>query len=170
MPSVGAVRNEAEATPAQPDLMRIIQDIFRSEGVPHNLAWLAQIESDLDPEAVSRAGAVGLFQLMPATAERFGLKVFPVDDRKDPVKSARAAALYLRVLYKEFGEWSLALAAYNAGEGCVRRTLRMQNASTYLEIVPHLPAETRGYVPRVMALAAMREDQKRTTSDMLFMP
>lgn len=165
-----AGQDAADAAPAQPDLMGVIQDIFMSAGVPRNLAWLAQIESDLDPEAVSRAGAVGLFQLMPATAERFGLSIFPVDDRKDPDKSAQAAALYLRQLHKEFGEWSLALAAYNAGEGRVRRTLKAQNARTYLEIVPHLPAETRKYVPRVMAIAALREDQSRGISAALFIP
>ena len=160
----------ADAEPGQPEMMEVISDIFRSEGVPRNLAWLAQVESDLDPEAVSRAGAVGLFQLMPATAERFGLRVFPEDDRKKPEKSARAAALYLRQLHKEFGAWTLALAAYNAGEGRVRRTLKAQNASTYLEIVPHLPAETRRYVPRVMAITALREDQRRGISTALFIP
>jgi|GEM_PF-3903634 len=160
----------ADADPGQPEMMEVISDIFRSEGVPRNLAWLAQVESDLDPEAVSRAGAVGLFQLMPATAERFGLRVFPVDDRKKPEKSARAAALYLRQLHKEFGAWTLALAAYNAGEGRVRRTLKAQNASNYVEIVPHLPAETRRYVPRVMAIAALRDDQDRRIDTAVIMP
>lgn len=152
------------------NLMRVLEDIFRNEGVPCSLAWMAQVESGLNPEAVSSVGAVGLFQLMPSTAERFGLKIFPVDERKDPDKSARAAALYLRQLHKEFGEWGLALAAYNAGEGRVRRTLREQKTRTCLEVLPHLPAETRKYVPRVMAIAALREDQKRGVAAAFYAP
>ena len=149
---------------AQIDLMSVLQDIFRSEGVPHNLVWLAEVESSLNPNAISSAGAVGLFQLMPATAERFGLQIFPVDDRKTPDKSARAAACYLRQLHKEFGGWALALAAYNAGEGRVSRTMKSHNARTFCEVAPHLPSETRKYVPRVMAMMALREDQIRGVS------
>ena len=155
---------------AQSGLMFVLQDIFRSEGVPHNLVWLAEVESSLNPNAVSSAGAVGLFQLMPATAERFGLQIYPVDDRKTPDKSAKAAACYLRQLHKEFGAWALALAAYNAGEGRVRRTMRSRNARTFSEVVSHLPAETQKYVPRVMTLMALRDDQSRGVSSAIFMP
>jgi hypothetical protein len=158
------------SSPAEPEMMAVMRDIFRKEGVPQNLAWLAKVESSFDPEAVSSAGAVGLFQLMPATAERFGLQIYPVDDRKTPGKSAKAAACYLRQLHSEFGEWSLALAAYNAGEGRVRRALKAQKARTYLEIMPHLPAETRNYVPRVMTLMALRDDQGRGVSSAIVMP
>lgn len=143
------------------DLISVLKDIFRDEGVPHNLVWLAEVESSFNPNARSKAGAVGLFQLMPTTAERFGLQLFPVDDRKTPDKSARAAACYLRRLYAEFGGWALALAAYNGGEGMVSRTMKSHNARTFSEVAPYLPSETRKYVPRVMAKMALREDQSR---------
>lgn len=145
----------------QTDLISVLKDIFRDEGVPHNLVWLAEVESSLNPNAESKVGAVGLFQLMPATAERFGLQLFPVDDRKIPGKSARAAACYLRYLRNEFGCWALALAAYNAGEGRVGRMMKLNNARTFREVAPYLPSETRRYVPRVMAIMALREDQMR---------
>lgn len=142
-------------------LISALKGIFRNEGVPHNLVWVAEVESALNPEAESSAGAVGLFQLMPATAERFGLQLFPIDDRKTPGKSAKAAACYLRQLRKEFGGWALALAAYNAGEGRVGRAMKSNNARTFHEVAPYLPSETRRYVPRVMAIMALREDQAR---------
>ena len=162
--------NSSDSRSGQIDLIAVLQDIFRDEGVPHNLAWLAEVESALNPNAESKVGAVGLFQLMPATAERFGLQLFPVDDRKTPDKSARAAACYLRQLYKEFGGWALALAAYNAGEGRVSRTMKSHNARTFREVAPHLPSETRKYVPRVMSVIALREDQSRGVSAAVYMP
>lgn len=152
------------------DIISVLKDIFRDEGVPHDLIWLAEIESSLNPNAESKAGAVGLFQFMPATAERFGLQLSPIDDRKKPDKSARAAACYLRQLRKEFGDWALALAAYNAGEGRVSRTMKLHNARTFREVAPHLPSETQKYVPRVMAMMALREDQSRGVPSALFQP
>jgi len=125
------------------------------------MVWLAEVESAFDPNAESKAGAAGLFQLMPATAERFGLKTFPHDERVTPGKNARAAAAYLRHLREEFGCWSLALAAYNAGEGRVVRIMKQCDAKTFSEIAPYLPAETRRYVPRAMTIIALREDQLR---------
>lgn len=145
----------------QADLISSLKGIFQKEGVPRDLVWLAEVESSLNPKAESKAGAVGIFQLMPATAERFGLKVSPVDDRKAPDKSAKAAAAYLRYLRNEFGCWALALAAYNAGEGRVGRVMKENNARTFHEVAPYLPSETRRYVPRVMAIMALREDQAR---------
>ncbi len=154
----------------QSELIPVLKEIFRDEGVPHSLVWLAEVESSMNPNAESHAGAVGLFQFMPATAERFGLQLSPVDDRKTPDKSARAAACYLRQLHQEFGEWALALAAYNAGEGRVSRTMKSHNARTFREVAPHLPLETRKYVPRVMAMMALREDQARGVPASFFMP
>lgn len=148
-------------SPGKTDMMPILKDIFHAEGIPQRLVWLAEVESSLDPDAESRAGAVGLFQLMPDAAQRFGLKLSPIDDRRIPEKSARAAAAYLRQLHKEFGCWLLALAAYNAGEGRVSRTMNLYKAKTFSELAPHLPAETRQYVPRVMMTIALREDQAR---------
>ena len=153
-----------------PDVLSSLRKIFSSRGLPAALVWIAEVESAFDPHAVSSAGAVGLFQLMPATAERFGLRVWPLDERKRPEKSAEAAADYLRFLRDEFGSWPLALAAYNAGEGRVIRAMRSSNARTFEELAPHLALETRRYVPRVMTVMALREDQARGVPAAFFMP
>ena len=152
---------DADVKKSNHHLISGLKGIFQNEGVPNDLVWLAEVESSLNPKAESKAGAVGLFQLMPATAERFGLKIFPVDDRKAPDKSAKAAACYLRYLRDQFGCWPLALAAYNAGEGRVGRAMKMNGARTFREVAPFLSSETRRYVPRVMAIMALREDQMR---------
>ena len=115
------------------------------------------MESAFDAEAESESGALGLFQFMPITAERFGLMTDASDDRTSPEKSARAAAQYLRLLHRRFGEWPLAVAAYNAGEGCVGRILKLHAANSFDEIAAHLPLQTQTYVPRVMATLAVRE-------------
>jgi membrane-bound lytic murein transglycosylase D len=138
-------------------LTPLLKDVFRSEGIAPEWVWLAEVESSFDPEAESPAGARGLFQLMPATAKRFGLKTFPVDERTNPQKSARAAAQYLRFLHSRFGEWPLALAAYNAGEGRISQELSKAARRSFDEIADRLPAETRFYVPKVMATVAARE-------------
>jgi len=137
-------------------LMPQLREAFAAEGVPPELAWLAEAESTLNPAARSPAGALGLFQLMPETAHALGLGTFLPDDRTDPVKSARAAARYLRTLYTRFGSWPLALAAYNAGEGRVSRELASRGASDFAGVASALPAQTRMYVPKVCALVAVR--------------
>jgi membrane-bound lytic murein transglycosylase D len=129
---------------------------FASEGVPPEIAWLAEAESSLNPAARSPAGAKGLFQFMPHTAKAAGLSTFLPDERTDPEKSARAAARHLRALHKKFGNWALVFAAYNAGEGRVSRTLAQRNAKTFTAIADALPAETRMYVPKVCALIETR--------------
>ncbi|PHX70754.1 MAG: hypothetical protein CK548_08065 [Opitutia bacterium] len=129
---------------------------FVAEGVPPELAWLAEAESSLNPSARSLVGAKGLFQFMPDTAKAMGLGTFLPDERTDPEKSARAAARYLKSLHGKFGSWPLALAAYNAGEGRVRRMLTARGASDFAGIASSLPAETRMYVPKVCALIAVR--------------
>lgn len=136
-----------------PDLKRI----FAEEGVPEELAWLPEIESMFNPRARNRIGARGLFQFMPGTALEQGLRLRPYDERVHPEKSARAAAVLLRHLHETFDSWPLALAAYNAGEHRVRRTLDARDANTFAEIAHALPAETRLYVPRVLATLAVRE-------------
>jgi len=133
-----------------------LREAFAAEGVPPELAWLAEAESSLNPSARSPAGAVGLFQMMPATARALGLSTFLPDDRTDPEKSARASAHYLRALYARFGSWPLAFAAYNAGEGRVSRELASRRASDFAGIASALPAQTRMYVPKVCALVAVR--------------
>jgi membrane-bound lytic murein transglycosylase D len=137
-------------------LMPRLRAAFAAEGVPAELAWLAEAESSLNPTARSPAGASGLFQLEPATARQLGLSTFLPDQRTDPDKSAHAAARELRTLGVHFGSWPLAIAAYNAGEGRVGRTLAARHAADYAGIAGSLPAETRMYVPEVCALMAVR--------------
>jgi len=134
-----------------------LKAIFTEEGVPPEWVWLAEVESSMNPKARSPVGARGLFQFMPATAQRFGMRTSLPDERTDPEKSARAAARYLRVLHGTFGSWPLALAAYNAGEGRVGRALKAERVDTFPEVAAKLPAETRLYVPKVMATVARRE-------------
>ena len=129
---------------------------FVAEGVPAELAWLAEAESSLNPAARSPVGAKGLFQFMPDTAKSMGLSTWLPDERTDPEKSARAAARYLKQLHGRFGNWALALAAYNAGEGRVSRTLAKSSSKSFTAIAASLPAETRMYVPKVCALIATR--------------
>jgi membrane-bound lytic murein transglycosylase D len=138
------------------ELMPVVRDIFVLAGLPPELAWLAEVESTFNPEARSPVGACGLFQLMPETARELGLSPLSPDERTDPAKNARAAAKYLRQLHARFNDWPLAFAAYNAGPGRVRRTLDQREAKTYGEIASLLPAETRMYVPKVLATLAVR--------------
>ncbi len=137
-------------------LLPALRTAFAAEGVTPDLAWLAEVESSFNPAATSPAGARGLFQLMPDTAQALGLSTWLPDERTQPAPSARAAARLLRRLHGKFGDWPLALAAYNAGEGRVRRLLEKRAARTYAEIAPVLPAETRLYVPKVLATVARR--------------
>jgi membrane-bound lytic murein transglycosylase D len=150
-------RLAGRAAPARAgQLVPGLQRIFREEGVPPEWVWLAEVESSMNPKARSPAGAVGLFQFMPATAERFGLRISWPDERLDPAKSARAAAQYLHFLHGRFQSWPLALAAYNAGEGRVGRTLQSRSAKSFAEIQSALPAETQLYVPKVLATVEVR--------------
>jgi membrane-bound lytic murein transglycosylase D len=137
-------------------LLPRMQQVFREEGLSPALVWLAESESTFNPSALSPVGAKGLFQLMPETAKGLGLQTFLPDERTNPEKSSRAAAQYLRYLHGRFGDWPLALAAYNAGEGRVSRLLTRQNAKTFAEIADNLPAETRMYVPKVLATIEVR--------------
>jgi membrane-bound lytic murein transglycosylase D len=134
-----------------------LKAVFTAERVPAELVWLAEVESGFDAHAQSPAGAVGMFQLMPATAKDLGLSLFPFDQRKQPETAARAAAKYLRRLHEKFGDWRLAVAAYNCGEGTVEKSLKRHHAKSYERIAPYLPAETQMYVPKVEATIAHRE-------------
>jgi|GEM_PF-2029268 len=127
---------------------------FVAEGIPPELVWIAETESAFNPRARGASGERGLFQLMPATARSLGLRP---DERIQPVRSAHAAASYLRYLHKRFGDWPLALAAYNAGESRVARELKRRAADDFASIAHHLPAVTRFYVPRVLATIKVRE-------------
>jgi membrane-bound lytic murein transglycosylase D len=134
-----------------------LKPIFAAQKVPPELVWIAEVESSFDRRARSPAGAAGLFQLMPATAKRYGLSTWPLDHRLRPEESARAAARYLGYLHSEFKDWRLALAAYNAGDGTIQKLLKRRNANTFDAIATRLPAETQMYVPRVEATLGRRE-------------
>ena len=142
-----------------------VQPILSKEGVPGQLAAVMQIESAGDPLALSRKGARGLWQLMPDTARRYGLRVDDrMDERLDLEKATTTAARYLRDLYSQFGSWSLALAAYNTGEQNLQRAIDRARSRDFptLSALGFLPAETRNYVPAV--LAAMGSQPQSTAS------
>lgn len=131
----------------------IFEEALESYNLPLELKYLPVIESALNPKAVSRVGATGLWQFMLATGKRYGLQVNSlVDERCDPIRASYAAAHYLYDLYKIFGDWNLVIAAYNCGpENVNKAILRSGGTRDYWEIYPYLPAETRGYVPAFIA-------------------
>jgi membrane-bound lytic murein transglycosylase B len=136
------------------ELKPVLAPILQDEGVPGEIAAIVLVESGGQPTALSPKGARGIWQFMPDTARRFGLTInSEIDDRLDIPKSTRAAARYLHDLHAQFGDWSLALAAYNAGEMVVQRAvLRSGNRDfAVLSSQGFIPAETRAYVPAVMA-------------------
>ena len=138
--------------------MPIFQETLNRHDLPEELKAMAIIESALNPLAVSRAGAKGMWQFMYGTARMYGLHIDSfVDERLDPVKSADAAARYMKDAYDIFGDWNLAIASYNCGAGNVNRAIRRSGGSReFWDIWPYLPRETRGYVPAfVGALYAM---------------
>ena len=141
-------------------LVARLKPIFAEQQVPPDLVWIAEVESGFDARARSPAGAAGLFQLMPATAKRYGLRTTMPDQRLQPEESARAAAKYLKYLHGEFKDWRLALAAYNAGEGTVQKLLDRSKTKTFDAIATHLPAETQMYVPKIEATVLRREGVK----------
>ncbi len=133
--------------------MPIFEEALETYGLPLELKYLPVIESALNPTAVSRVGATGLWQFMLATGKQYGLNVNSlVDERRDPVKASYAAARYLSDLYKVFGDWNLVIAAYNCGPDNINKAIKRSNGEKdYWKIYPHLPKETRGYVPAFIA-------------------
>ena len=131
----------------------LFEDIFDSYGLPTELKYIAVIESALNPNAVSRVRATGLWQFMVSTGRLYGLTINSIiDERRDPIKATNAAARYLRDLYKIFDDWGLAIAAYNCGPGNVNKAIkRSGNKKDYWEIYYHLPRETRGFIPQYIA-------------------
>ena len=146
-----------EVPPRAKAYLPMLKSVFAAGKVPEELVWLAEIESAFNPKARSPAGAEGMFQLMKPTAKRFGLSTFFPDERRNPEKSAKAAASYLKFLHGRFGDWRLALAAYNAGEGRIDSILKKAGTRNYHEIVNRLPAETQLYVPKYEATLKKRE-------------
>jgi membrane-bound lytic murein transglycosylase D len=135
--------------------------ILKQEGVPQDLIYLAQAESGFQPTAVSRAGARGIWQFMGSRAKGYGLqRSMWVDDRQDPEKSTRAAARHLRDLYAQFGDWYLAMAAYNSGPGTVQAAVKRTGYADFWELYRRnvLPKETRNYVPIILAVTIMTKN------------
>lgn len=129
------------------------QELNRT-GIPNELKYVSVVESALRPTVESPVGAVGLWQFMKATGKIYGLRINSVvDERRDPIKSTQAATAYLRDLYLEFGDWTLAIAAYNCGPGNVRKAIKRSNGSKFWEIKNYLPSETRRYVPKYVAIS-----------------
>ena len=133
--------------------MPIFEQALETYQLPLELKYLPVIESALNPTAVSRVGATGLWQFMLATGKMYGLNVNTlVDERRDPIKSSYAAARYLKDLYKVFGDWNLVIAAYNCGPENINKAIKRSNGEKdYWKIYPYLPKETRGYVPAFIA-------------------
>jgi len=131
----------------------IFERILKKYDMPDEIKYLSIIESGLNPRAISRVGAVGLWQFMPFTGIYYKLhQDWYIDERMDPYLSTEAACLYLKQMYDMFGDWELALAAYNTGPGNVRKAMRRSGKKNFWEIYRYLPRETRGYVPQWTAM------------------
>jgi membrane-bound lytic murein transglycosylase D len=138
----------------------MMRQTFQEKGLPEELLNLAFIESAVNPWATSRAKAAGIWQFMSSTAQLYGMKVsWWVDERRDPEKSTRAAADYLKNLYRMFDSWPLALAAYNAGEGAVQRAIDRQRTRDFWAL--RLPKETQLFVPAFMAMTIISKEPER---------
>ena len=139
----------------------MISRIFKEEGVPQDLIYLAQAESGFHPLALSRAGARGMWQFMASRASGYGLqRNWWVDERQDPEKATRAAARHLKDLYNQFGDWYLAMAAYNSGPGTVQHAVQRTGYADFWELYNRnvLPGETRNYVPIIVAVTIMAKN------------
>src|SRR3954451_3883868 len=141
----------------------LIQKIFAEEGVPEELIYLAQAESGFLPRAVSNKAAVGMWQFVQFRGRQYGLMQSPNhDDRLDPEKATRSAARHLRDLYQKFGDWYLAIAGYNCGDGCVERAVQRTGYADFWEIRSRnaIPRETTNYVPIILAMTIMHKNAK----------
>jgi membrane-bound lytic murein transglycosylase D len=142
----------------------MVQKVLQEEGMPQDLIYLAQAESAFLPQAVSKAGARGMWQFMSFAGRKYGLdKTWWVDERQDPEKATRAAARDLRDLYDQFGDWYLAMAAYNSGAGTVQHAVERTGYADFWELYRRnvLPKETKNYVPIILALTLISKDPAR---------
>ena len=142
----------------------MVRRVFKEEGMPQDLIYLAQAESAFQPQAVSKAGARGMWQFMSFAGRKYGLqKTWWVDERQDPEKATRAAARDLRDLYGQFGDWYLAMAAYNSGAGAVQHAIERTGYADFWELYHRnvLPKETQNYVPIILALTLISKDPGR---------
>lgn len=132
----------------------LIESKLRERGMPDDLKYLAVIESGLRPHAKSRVGAAGLWQFMKPTARMYGMKISrTVDQRRDPEISTDAALDYLKYLYDKYGDWALAMGAYNCGPGNMNKAIRKANSKDFYKLSKYLPRETRNYVPKFIAMS-----------------
>jgi membrane-bound lytic murein transglycosylase D len=140
----------------------LMEEALAKQNVPLEIKYLAVVESALNPKAVSRMGATGLWQFMYQTGKQYGLKIDSyVDERSDPLKSSQAATQYMTNMYKIFGDWDLVLAAYNSGPGNVAKAIRRSGGQqNYWNIRKNLPRETQGYVPAFLATMYIYEYHK----------
>ena len=138
------------------------REIFREEGVPEDIAWLGQVESAWRPTARSWAAASGLWQFIPSTGSRFGLRQTAwVDERNGFEKATRASAKYLKWLYNRYHNWELAIGAYNTGEGNIDRAIRRAGVADFWTIYPYIAQETRNYVPNILAVILVAKSPDR---------
>ena len=148
----------------------MIKRVLKEEGVPQDLIYLAEAESGFEPLALSRAGARGMWQFMGSRAKGYGLqRSWWIDERQDPEKSTRAAAHHLRDLYNQFGDWYLAMAAYNSGPGNVQQAVRRTGYADFWELYKRnvLPKETKNYVPIILAFTVMAKNPAQYGLDKL---
>ncbi len=142
----------------------MIRRVLKEEGVPQDLIYLAQAESGFHPLALSRAGARGMWQFMGSRAKGYGLeRNWWVDERQDPEKATRAAARHLKDLYNQFGDWYLAMAAYNSGPGTVQNAVKRTGYADFWQLYKRnvLPKETRNYVPIIIAVTIMAKNPQQ---------
>ncbi len=144
-----------------PKYLSVMKQIMSENDIPKDIVFLSMIESGFSPYADSRANAVGPWQFMESTARRYGLKInWWMDERRDPVKSTMAAAMYLKDLHNMFGSWGLAMAAYNAGEGAIKRALEKTGGNSFWDLyfTRWIANETKDYVPKFLAARAIALD------------
>lgn len=144
----------------------MVKRAFREQGLPEDLAYLAIVESGFNPYATSPSNAAGIWQFIPSTGKRFGLRIDDyIDERRDPYKSTIAAAKYLKSLYELFGSYELAIAGYNCGEKCIQKRVESTGSYRFSDIKYALPKETTEYVPRFFAILLISRDPKRYNID-----
>lgn len=138
------------------------REIFRRVGVPEDIVWLGQVESSWRQQARSWAAASGLWQFIPSTGSRFGLRQTAyIDERNGFEKPTEASARYLKWLYNRYGNWELAMAAYNTGEGNIDRAIRRAGVADFWAIYPYIAQETRNYVPNILAVILIAKNPER---------
>lgn len=161
----GAAKGQLQTSLARSGkYLPMISKVLSEEGLPEELGYLALVESEFIVSATSPVGAVGLWQFVPATARQYGLRIDDwIDERRDPIKSTRAAAAYLKELHSYYGRWFLVTAAYNAGPGIINKALQTSKASDFwgMKQKDQLSQETLNFVPKFVAVALIASDPQK---------